>query len=128
MAVKGRRDEAGRWLKKAESDLSHAEKSLKIGDYDWAQFAAQQSAEKALKAVCISRGFGLMRVHDLTALARKLDAPRALIGDAAMLNPFSTMSRYPDAGEYLELAANKRAAEDAILSARNVLEWCKKRM
>jgi HEPN domain-containing protein len=128
MGMKERKKEAARWMAKAESDLSHAVKSLGMGDYDWAQFAAQQSSEKALKAVCILKGFGLLKIHDLTTLARKLDAPRVLISDAAILNPFSTISRYPDADEYLEPAANRRAAEDAILSAKNVLEWCKKKM
>jgi len=39
------------WLRQAEKDLRHAENSLQSGDYEWACFAAQQSAEKALKAL-----------------------------------------------------------------------------
>ncbi len=39
------------WMDQAEGDLEHAKNDLKSGFYDWACFSAQQSAEKAVKAV-----------------------------------------------------------------------------
>ena len=39
------------WLRQAEKDLAHARLSLDNGDYEWSCFAAQQAAEKGLKAV-----------------------------------------------------------------------------
>mgnify|MGYP001774379981 CR=1 FL=1 len=39
------------WLKQAEKDLKHAENSLEDKDYEWSCFAAQQSADKAVKAL-----------------------------------------------------------------------------
>jgi len=39
-----------RWVQ-AQSDLIHARHSHEAGDFDWACFAAQQGAEKAVKAV-----------------------------------------------------------------------------
>jgi len=39
------------WLRQAERDLLHARRSLEFGDYEWACFAAQQAAEKAVKAL-----------------------------------------------------------------------------
>lgn len=39
------------WLRQADKDLKHARNSVADGDYEWACFAAQQSAEKALKAL-----------------------------------------------------------------------------
>ena len=41
----------GDWLKQGERDLAHARRSLEQGDYEWACFAAQQGAEKAVEAV-----------------------------------------------------------------------------
>ena len=38
-------------MDQAEWDLSHAKSDLERGFYDWACFSAQQSAEKAVKAV-----------------------------------------------------------------------------
>jgi hypothetical protein len=39
------------WLRQAQRDISHAQNALEDGDYDWACFAAQQAAEKAVKAL-----------------------------------------------------------------------------
>ncbi|MDI6716175.1 MAG: HEPN domain-containing protein [Actinomycetota bacterium] len=37
-------------LKQTDKDLEHASHALKDGDCEWSCFAAQQAAEKALKA------------------------------------------------------------------------------
>ena len=39
------------WLRQAKRDLEHARHALEDGDYEWSCFAAQQAAEKAVKAV-----------------------------------------------------------------------------
>ena len=39
------------WFRQAQRDISHAQHALEDGDYDWACFAAQQAAEKAVKAL-----------------------------------------------------------------------------
>ena len=39
------------WLRQALRDLEHARRSLEMGDYEWACFASQQAAEKAVKAL-----------------------------------------------------------------------------
>jgi len=44
------------WLKQADSDLCAAEDSASSTHYEWACFQAQQAAEKALKALIISKG------------------------------------------------------------------------
>ena len=44
-------DRSGDWMRQAEGDLEHAGLSACEGDYEWACFAAQQAAEKAIKAV-----------------------------------------------------------------------------
>ncbi len=36
-------------LNQAEGDLSHSKNARTAGDYDWAYFAAQQAAEKAVR-------------------------------------------------------------------------------
>ena len=42
---------AGAWLRQAERDLRHARDTFEQGVYEWAAFAAQQAAEKAVKGV-----------------------------------------------------------------------------
>ena len=39
------------WLRQADKDLKHAKNAMEDGDYEWACFASQQAAEKALKAL-----------------------------------------------------------------------------
>lgn len=43
------------WFRQAEKDLKHARNAIN-GDYEWACFAAQQAAEKALKSLYQSLG------------------------------------------------------------------------
>lgn len=44
------------WFAQAAADLQHARHSRKVGDFEWACFAAQQAAEKAVKAVFLHLG------------------------------------------------------------------------
>ena len=47
-------DRSKDWFAQAERDLDHARSSQKEGRHEWACFAAQQSAEKAAKALHLS--------------------------------------------------------------------------
>lgn len=58
--------------RQAVSDVAHARRSLGAGDHDWAVFAAQQSAEKGLKAVLLAAGHPAPSVHPLTMLFDEL--------------------------------------------------------
>ena len=44
-------DRSRDWLNQAQRDLEQAEDSRRAGRHEWACFAAQQSAEKAVKAL-----------------------------------------------------------------------------
>jgi len=118
-------EEVKKWAGKAKSDLKHAKSSLKNKDFDWAQVASQQAAEKALKAVCLHKEVGLIKVHDLTILARKVSAPNEILEKCGLLNPFYTASRYPDVEEETNKKLEKTAAKDAIKAAGKVVKWCK---
>lgn len=99
-------NEVLRWLWKAKSDFKHAKYSFKNKYFDWASLASQQAAEKALKAVCIYKGIGLVKVHELTLLARKVNAPVEIVEKCGLLNPFYTTSRYPDIEELTDKKSN----------------------
>jgi HEPN domain-containing protein len=114
------------WLDKAESDLKHAESSLGMHAFDWAQLASQQSAEKALKAVCIFNGIGLLKTHDLSLLAKKLNAPTQITKKAGLLNHFYSSSRYPDAT--INDEQETTTTKEAIDAAKEILKWCKEKI
>ena len=63
--------EALRWLKQAEKDLISAKNSLDSGDYEWACFQSQQSAEKALKSFLYLKGFRKILTHSIFELIKK---------------------------------------------------------
>jgi HEPN domain-containing protein len=43
------------WFRQAKRDLVHARHAAEDGEYEWACFAAQQSAEKGVKAAFMRR-------------------------------------------------------------------------
>ncbi|MES9881962.1 MAG: HEPN domain-containing protein [Sedimenticola sp.] len=42
------------WIRQAEQDLQQSLDSMAAGRYDWAAYAAQQSAEKNLKGILLA--------------------------------------------------------------------------
>ena len=122
------KEEVKKWIEKAKSDLNHAKSSFVNKEFDWAQIASQQAAEKALKSVCLHREIGLIKVHDLTILAKKVNAPGEILENCGLLNPFYTASRYPDVQEETNEELEKTAAKDAIKSAGKLVKWCKEQI
>lgn len=122
--------EAHAWLAKARRDLDSARRLLSdTPPYrDTAAYHCQQAAEKAIKALLCARGTPFPRSHDLTMLvslaADALGDVRRLADAAAVLTPYATLYRYPDAvmepddddaAEALAMADEfLRAAEDGI--------------
>lgn len=69
--MKDQRALADGWVRKGDSDLADARRTLASeGPYDTACFHAQQAAEKYLKAVLALRGCAIPKTHDLEELAR----------------------------------------------------------
>jgi HEPN domain-containing protein len=84
-------------------------------------FLAQQSSEKALKAVAVSRGIEVRRTHDLAALGEAILADGGAlpvsVEDLRSLNPYAVEFRYDD-----EIVPTTTRAElDTLLSA--MLQW-----
>ncbi|MBM3568721.1 MAG: HEPN domain-containing protein [Alphaproteobacteria bacterium] len=90
------------WWRQANHDFAHARLSLARGAHDWAAQAAQQAAERALKALLIAGGEVPPRSHDLPTLLRQA-RKTGLIGraldrrkaDLAMLSQLQIAARYP---------------------------------
>jgi HEPN domain-containing protein len=100
--MKGDRDVASGWLRKADSDLANAELCLAAGKaLDTACFHCQQAAEKALKAYLIAAHVEFPFIHDLKRLldyCSRIDPAFDTLTEAALrLNPFAVVTRYDDA-------------------------------
>ena len=113
------------WIKKAEGDLRKAKILFRAGEYDGTLFYSQQTAEKALKAVHINMGLGLIKTHELGSLSRKIKAPKNIQEKGILLNPYESFSRYPDKEDNM---FDKENSIDALKYSLEVLKWCRQRL
>ena len=114
-------EEFRKWLDLSERDMRTAKYNFDGGIFDASIFYAQQSVEKAFKAILIKKTKSFPRIHDLTRLARLVDAPKNIIEFCSRINPGYILSRYPDQeGDY-----GKKDAEDIIKFSEEVLKWIK---
>lgn len=123
-------ERSGDWLKQAEKDLVHARNSLKDGDYEWACFASQQSAEKGLKAVYEKMNMGV-KGHSILGLLKGLEMQyeihEALYSYARILSRYYIETRYCNGfpeGAPLDYF-DERMAMEAIDAGEKILGWCR---
>jgi len=90
------KEEITNWLKKSEEDLGTAEDCLKSKRLNACAFYSQQAAEKALKALQIQKFSRFDKVHDLIVLTDSVKAPDEITEYCIKLNPYYTITRYPD--------------------------------
>jgi len=92
-------DRSADWLAQAERDLDQALDSRRAARHEWACFAAQQAAEKAVKALHLRRGqeaWGHVVAKLLRELPEHITVPPVLVDKARVLDNFYIPSRYPN--------------------------------
>lgn len=92
-------DRSADWLAQAERDLDQARDSRLGGRHEWACFAAQQAAEKAIKAVHLRLGqeaWGHVLVDLLADLPEPSQPAAELVEKARVLDNFYVPPRYPN--------------------------------
>jgi HEPN domain-containing protein len=113
------------WMNHAESDLRLAR--LAAGDSSIRReqvcFHAQQAAEKAIKAVLLSREIEFPMTHDLEVLLgiaerSGLQLPES-VREAGLLSPYAVETRYP--GYWLEIS--QADLKEAIRIAELTVAW-----
>jgi len=121
------------WFRQAEKDLRHARKAVEAEDFEWSCFAAQQSAEKAVKSLyqsihvdAIGRSISRM-LQDLPAA---LKPPEELLERAKELDKHYIPSRYPNFHpegapmDYYTAPEARRAVEEA----ERIIEFCRSKI
>jgi len=122
------RDEAGRWVLQAQGDLDDARYSAAGRRFNLACFLAQQSAEKALKALLYSAGAEAVWGYSVAELCQDIIAihpdlaPLAAIGGP--LDKYYIPTRYPNGlpGGIPSDAFVSADAQMAISMAEQVLD------
>jgi len=119
--------EVEKWWKQAERDLKSAKNSFKSKDYYVSSLLAQQSVEKALKALYIKKFNELIKTHDLVFLANKIKLAEELIELCDKLSKVYIETRYPDAsGRLPSETFSKEDSLNHINIAEEIIKWIKK--
>ncbi len=120
---------AADWLAQAHRDLELARHAEQGAFYEWACFAAQQAAEKGLKALISALG-GEARGHSIVAMATLLPEPPGfptdLLDGARRLDRHYIPTRYPN-GFDQGAPQDYFTAEDAVgalTDAQRIIEYC----
>ncbi len=121
------------WLRQAHKDLEQAKDSQRSGHHEWACFASQQAAEKAVKALHLHLGqeaWGHVVARLLRELPEPVKVPAELIEKARVLDAYYISPRYPNA--YPEGAPfehhGKLQSEEAIRYAGEIVEFVSSEM
>ena len=124
------REEILNWIEEAKADLRHAKSSIEIGDFNWACFASQQAAEKALKALILHmvgeypRGYDLVRLYWIIEKHVKLSISKV---DLMRLSAYYIQARYPNAGvERPSIEILEEHAKEAVEIAERVINEVEK--
>jgi len=121
------------WFRQAERDLEQAEDSRRAGRHEWACFAAQQAAEKAVKALHLHLGqeaWGHVVARLLRELPETVPVPDDLVEKGRVLDNFYVPSRYPNGhpeGAPFEHYGPLQS-EDAIQYACQIIEFAGSQM
>jgi HEPN domain-containing protein len=119
------------WFLQAERDLEQAGASRAEGRHEWACFAAQQSAEKAVKALHLFKGQEAWG-HVVARLLHELPlaTPEDLVEKGKVLDNFYIPTRYanshPSGPPYEHYGPLQ--SEEAIRYAGEILEYVRAQM
>ena len=121
-------DDPREWISRARSNLVLA-KSRILGAYlEDLCFAAQQAAEKSIKAVMIAREVDFPYVHDLGSLLALLEETGEIVPEAirtaVSLTTYATATRYPNA----DTPVTEQEYREAITIAEAVVRWAEERL
>lgn len=126
-------DRSRDWLMQAERDLEQASASREDQRHEWACFAAQQAAEKAVKALHLHLGqeaWGHVVARLLGEVPVEVEMDRSLVEKAKVLDNFYVGTRYPDGhpeGPPFEHYGEIQSGE-AIRYASEILEYVRAQM
>ena len=118
------------WLRQAELDVATARDNQRAGHHEWACFAAQQAAQKAVKGFHESTGTEAWG-HSVVELLRGLkDVPGDVMDSGKALDKHYIPARYPNThpagapGDLYTAAEGQRAISDA----ERVIEYVRRHL
>ena len=121
------------WFSQACHDLEQAQDSRLAGRHEWACFAAEQAAEKAVKGLHLHLGqeaWGHVVAKLLVELPEAIALPKDLVERGRVLDNFYIPARYPNShpeGAPFEHYGPLQS-EEAIRHARAIVDFVRSQM
>ena len=121
-----------KWLARARYDLKTAESMLEARRYLYVGFMCQQSLEKLLKAIMVSKGKKVIPIHNLVRLAQEAGVYETMNESEqnflADLTPFVIEARHGDYRRNLSEITNKRQASGFLSKAKELFKCLKRNL
>jgi HEPN domain-containing protein len=121
-------NDPGEWLRHARSNLARCRSDRRLPDvlFEDLCFDAQQAAEKAVKAVLVSKGRRFPKTHDLAELLDLVattgtEVPPDVL-EAKRLTPYAVAGRYPGVSE----DASEEDYREALETAEEPVAWAQR--
>lgn len=117
------------WMDQAQGDLQHARQDLETGFYEWSCFSAQQTSEKAVKAVFQKMGAEAWG-HSVADLLQVLSKAHPVSEDwmdiALELDKAYILTRYPNAhsSSSPRRRYTRAEAERLVSHAEAIVQFC----
>jgi len=121
------------WFRQAEADLGLARCARDGGHHEWAAFACQQGAEKAIKALfqhLHMEAWGHVLIALLDALPENAKPDADLMDRARVLDRHYIPTRYPNGferGAPMDFYSQKDS-DEAIANAEAILAFCRNKI
>lgn len=116
------------WLERVNYDLDTAEAMHKTGRYIYVLFMAQQSIEKAVKAVIEAEGKIIPFEHNLRRLLNITGSIKGFPEDwwpkIDFLSQYYLNARYKEDISVLQQKITAEVAREFLDFAREVINWC----
>ena len=120
------KEEFEKWFMQAKEDLSSAKYNFDGEKYYVAVFLCQQAVEKGLKALWLSRGNKLIKIHNLMVLGKNVDLPEKFLLAVRDLSGGYVNSRDDMMiGGIPSTRYSRKDSDIFIKLSEEVLEWIK---
>lgn len=133
--MKQPKQDAERWLRQAEHDLTIAETHLRSGAYSDCCFMSEQTAQKAMKAFLFAQGERAVLSHSIASMVKRAlpfdGAFQPLLEKAGVLDQYYIPTRYPDALADPAVpfeSYTREQASRAVTVAREIVEFVKPKL
>lgn len=123
---------AERWIREAENTFYQAKRTHNDKAYNFSCFLAEQTCQKALKAILYLDETRFITIHSIAELIKEIAKKRPdflkFLGEGGKLDQYYLSSRYPDAVAEPAIPSEifiEDQSKEAVAIAEKIFKHCK---